>query len=541
MMPGSGCSLCIREWVRKVAEATPGVDRYTMREAQATLRSAYTRDKRDAWDKENERESQADILLGLTEDFEYFRSGPANDGYVRMVIGDHREVWRVDAKSPKVREVLTHRFLARSDRAPGREALNTVIDTVTAKCSMAAKTDVFVRFARGRNGIFLDLCDDQWRAVEVTRDGWNVTENPPVLFRRPSGAQALPVPTHDGTLEDLRPLLNAGDDAQWFLMLAWLIGTFLPDGAFVHLVLEGEQGSAKSTTARVLQSLVDPSDAGLSAPPKDETDATVSALHAGILAYDNLSGCRAEIADVFCRFSTGQGYKTRTFYENLGVTIASVKLPILLNGIDSTVMRGDLLERSIILRLPRITQRRTEQEIWSRFASIHPHVLGALLNTVSVGLRNLPETVLTDAPRMSDFATFIVASEPALPWKPGQFIDAYKRKLDGANRDLAESDQVASAVLEWSDQFLKKPGSAVVTTAKDFLIQLNGMTEDVAKDLRHWPQNPESLAHRLIRLAPVLRAQGIEVRRLPRTGKARSRWEISRHGPQRLLEMTEAA
>ena len=95
--------LTMRDWVAKANEATPGQDRYTMREADATLRSAYKRDARDPWD-EPEKESHADILLKLTEDFEYFKSGPANDAYVRMVVGDHREVWKVDAKSPKVRK-----------------------------------------------------------------------------------------------------------------------------------------------------------------------------------------------------------------------------------------------------------------------------------------------------------------------------------------------------------------------------------------------------------------------------------------------------
>jgi hypothetical protein len=225
--------------------------------------------------------------------------------------------------------------------------------------------------------------------------------------------------------------LNADDDAPWLLMIGWLVGVFLPEGAFSHMVLEGEQGSAKSTTARLLQSLLDPSVAALSAPPKDETDATVSALNAGILAYDNLSGCKANISDVFCRFSTGQGYKTRTFYENLGITVAAVKLPLLLNGIDATVMRGDLLELSIILKLPRIRpeNRRTEQSIWADFAALHPGCLGVLLDAVSVGLANLPNTTLTDAPRTADFCTWVTACEKALPWKPGQFLVAYKARL----------------------------------------------------------------------------------------------------------------
>ena len=49
-----------------------------IKEAEASLRSAYKREARDPWD-EPEKESHADILLKLTDDFEYFKSGPAND------------------------------------------------------------------------------------------------------------------------------------------------------------------------------------------------------------------------------------------------------------------------------------------------------------------------------------------------------------------------------------------------------------------------------------------------------------------------------
>jgi hypothetical protein len=79
------------------------------------------------------------------------------------------------------------------------------------------------------------------------------------------------------------------------------------------------------------------------------------------------------------------------------------------------------------------------------------------------------------------------------------------------------------------------PGTGQLVTAKDLLIALNEITHEWPKDLRHWPLSPEALAHRLVRLAPVLRAQGIEVRKWPRTNKARSRWEIWRDAPQGYL------
>jgi hypothetical protein len=438
--------------------------------------------------------------------------------------------------------VLTHRFLADKGRAPKRDALNTAVDTVVAKCGLAPKVDVHVRFARSRDAVWLDMCDDQWRAIEVTAGGWRVVQDPPILFRRGAGARALPVPVKGGSLEPLRNLVNAGDDAQWCLLLAWLVGTCMPQGAFSHLALHGEQGSAKSTTALLLQSMLDPSDAGLNSPPKDEVDATVAALHAGILAYDNLSGCRAELADVFCRFSTGQGYRTRTLYQNLDVTVASVKIPIVLNGIDSTTMRGDLLERCITLRLPRIDpkDRLTEVGVWDTFAHVHPACLGALLDAVSTGLRNLPQVVLTDAPRMSDFCRWVVACEPALPWPEGRFIAVYQSKLTEANSDSADADSTASAILDWA-QYRLKPGKSIELSAKDLLLQLNEVTRDTPKDFRHWPASPEALAHRLPRLAPLLRAQGVEIRRLPRTKNARSRWGLSRPGPVLSLFSSNAA
>jgi len=80
-----------------------------------------------------------------------------------------------------------------------------------------------------------------------------------------------------------------------------------------------------------------------------------------------------------------------------------------------------------------------------------------------------------------------------------------------------------------------KHGTAIETTAKDLLIQLNEVTRESPKDMRHWPSDAQSLAYRLVRLAPVLMAQGLEVRRLKRTKKVRSRWEVFRPGPQALL------
>jgi hypothetical protein len=285
--------------------------------------------------------------------------------------------------------------------------------------------------------------------------------------------------------------------------------------------------------------MLDPSDAGLSAPPKNEEDATISALNAGLLAYDNLSGCRAEISDVLCRFSTGQGFKTRTLYTNTDLTVVTVKIPVLLNGIEATVMRPDLLERSIKLRLPFIPakKRQTEVDIWRAFSAVHPSCLGALLDAVSCGLRYLDTTRISDSPRMADFCRWVVACEASLPWAPGDFMKVYSAMQNDAASSLAENDSLASALVEWAEPI--KPGTGYAITARNLLLALNSLVQDYPKDVRHWPSSPEALAHRLPRLAPTLRAHGVEVTRLQRTANGRP-WEFWRGQRQLSLHLAQS-
>jgi hypothetical protein len=106
---------------------------------------------------------------------------------------------------------------------------------------------------------------------------------------------------------------------------------------------------------------------------------------------------------------------------------AQAKADVILNGIPSLAARPDLAGRSIVLTLPPIadSQRRTEAEFWAEFNQRAPCILGALLDAVSAGLRNLPTTRLSYRPRIADFAQWAVAAAPACGWRAQDFLDAY--------------------------------------------------------------------------------------------------------------------
>src|SRR5690606_13531964 len=103
-----------------------------------------------------------------------------------------------------------------------------------------------------------------------------------------------------GTLDGLRKLVNA-DDLQWRLLVGWLVSALLPDIPHPILALFGEQGTAKSTTTKLLMLLVDPSPGPLRSPPRDVRQWAVTANASWTVALDNVSDVPAWLSDLLCK------------------------------------------------------------------------------------------------------------------------------------------------------------------------------------------------------------------------------------------------
>src|SRR5262249_29952671 len=211
--------------------------------------------------KKEKQPSQATLLVTLAGPVELFHAADG-EAYATIEIDDHHETHRMKAKS--FRRWLCRQFHALTNRTPGAPALQDALAVLEGRAAYdSPERAVAVRLAAHGNSIFLDLANREWQAVEITAAGWRVVSNPPVKFVRPRGVLALPAPVAGGTVENLREFVNVGTEDDWRLLLAWLLAAMRPQGPYPVLVLHGEQGSAKSTTARVLRALVDPNAAAL--------------------------------------------------------------------------------------------------------------------------------------------------------------------------------------------------------------------------------------------------------------------------------------
>jgi hypothetical protein len=133
-------------------------------------------------------------------------------------------------------------------------------------------------------------------------------------------------------------------------------------------------------------------------------------------------------------------------------------------------------------------------------------ILGALLTAVSEAMRNLPSIHLPKLPRMADFALWATAGEPAMGLNRGAFMAAYNANRAVANESALESSPVAKAILDmmaatawWSN------------TASELLSELERLADEKTVKLRTWPKTARALSGIVKRLAPNMRAAGIDV------------------------------
>jgi hypothetical protein len=459
---------------------------------------------------------QADVLVGIAESAELFHA-PDSAGFADVEINNHRETWSLRSKG--FRRWLARRFFEDTSGAPNSDAMQSALNVVEAKAHFdAPEREVHVRVGRLNGRIYLDLCDKEWRAVEIDSGGWRVISRPPVRFRRAAGMRALPTPSAGGSAHSLRRFLNVQSDSDFVLVIAWLVATLRGCGPYPLLALAGEQGSAKSTFSQVLRALTDPNTAPLRSLPREERDLFIAANNGHVLAFDNISGVPAWLSDALCRISTGGGFSVRQLYTDQDESLFDAMRPIILNGIDDVVTRPDLADRAIILSLAPIPEgaRRAEAEIMAAFEADRPRILGALLDAVAQGLERLPRIRLERLPRLADFALWATACETAL-WQPGTFRAAYYGNLEEALENVIEADCVAVAVRLLMETRLEWTGKA--SALLPALAELAG--ERAAKS-RDWPTNPRALSSRLTRTATVLRKIGISIVR-ERIGKTRDR------------------
>lgn len=467
--------------------------------------------------------SQADRLVALIDPTGLFHS-PRKDVYVNLQMDGHQETYPLADKHFK--SYLSFLFYQKEDKIPNSQALHDALQVLEGIGRYREKEKmVYTRVGQDSDGTcYLDLVNEKWECVAVTPSGWEVKPigEVPCQFVRHTEMRPLPTPQTPGFIETLRCFLNVDDD-NWTLIVAWIVGALSPQGPYPILVLEGEQGSAKTMTGKLLRMLIDPAEALLPALPREQHDFMIAAERAWVIGYDNLSRIPEYWSDTFCRIATGGGIAVRELYSDRGLVTFSIMRPQVLTGIENLAARPDLQDRSLIVTLQQIPEnkRLKEKVIYADFEKVRGEILAGFLDAWCAVLRGVDKVRMDRLPRMADFAGRVLAAENegALPWQPGSFIDTYALNREEAIQINLEASLVCVAVQKFMEAQIVDEWTG---TATELLERLKTIMGEGVEKKKQWPKDGAGLSGQLRRHAAVLRqAAGIEWER-QRGKKARS-------------------
>jgi hypothetical protein len=472
------------------------------------------------------RKSQATRLIEFAKNAELFHAEDGR-GFATYQVGTHQETWPIH-KCAAFKDWIKNQYYQEAQHGASSAAWQDAYATIDAlaRYDKGSQTrPVHMRMANYDGRIYIDMCDPEWRAIEITAEGWSVVSQPPVRFIRNRGMKALPVPVH-GELATLFNYLNVVPSERC-LVQAWLIAALRPTGPYPILILQGKQGTCKSTAARVLRSLVDPSRAPLRSAPRKEQDLMIAANNSWFIALDNLSGLSTWLSDSLCQIATGAGFSTRELWSDTDEILIDAQRPIILNGIDDLAARQDLIDRSITINLQPIREdkRKPESEFWPEFNKDKPAILGALLDRVSVALRESPNLRPPHLSRMADFEVWASASLPLDEREA--FVEAFKLNRKYLVELGLEGSPVGEALRVWLDE-----AKHIESTSTDLLTSSNSRVSELTGMSRAWPKSPRGLSGEIHRLAPALRSVGVVVKFAREPGSGRRILDIRKSPSQ---------
>lgn len=432
-----------------------------------------------------------------------------DDGEAYAIIehDTHREVWPVDSSTFK--QWVSMAVFKSTKRAPRAAAMQDALATIHGLALHdGEKQAVHLRSASDDNGgYWLDVADDQWRAIHITSQGWQVIEQPSVLFRRTKNTRPIPLPAQNGAIDDLLMLVNI-DPQDKYLLVSVMLDWLRPDTAYPIVELIGDQGSGKSTTADRIRRFIDPNAVNLRSAPKSTEDIFVGARNNHMVCLNNLSRLTDEAQDALCNLATGGGFASRKLYTNDEETTYETKRPALLNGINAVATRPDLVSRVVRLTCPPLDgngRRMDDRELEQVFTDKAPRALSFLLETMVAALAYLPQVKLTDEPRLLDYAKLGVSIGQVLDPVNGasQFEARYKQQREDAAVAVLDGMPVILALLGYLAEHSWFNG-----TYQQLLLNLESMTRSTDAG---WPRSARGLSEAIGRAKPTLTLLGWRV------------------------------
>lgn len=270
------------------------------------------------------------------------------------------------------------------------------------------------------------------------------------------------------------------------------------------LVLTGEKGAGKSMTLRKLEKLIDPKSSDLGGIPKGSDGLEIRLSNSYFVTFDNLSSISRRVSDVLAVSATGGSTTKRALYKNTDEIILDIKAVVAINGVSLVAKESDLLDRSLIITLKRISPDAvvTEEELWDGFERDRPKILGCCFKILASALSDSGEIRTQEKIRMADFHVACIRVGRVLGIPEDEISEILWENQKNINKYTLDEDTVALCIIELM-QDRKEYTNSVSGLLCDLLeiVSENGMPSTVI------PRTPNHLSTRLNKVKSNLQSE----------------------------------
>jgi hypothetical protein len=434
--------------------------------------------------------AQQKYILGVSDEGEPFGADRARP-HLAMLLRGGRAGLRAD---------LAARYFAETGAAAGGQALTD--STLILEGMAAARTPerLHLRVAGHEGAVYIDTGRPDAPVIRISQGQWTLTTTAPVRFLRTKLTGAMPLPPSGGDVARLWDFINVAIEDRPVLLAVLIAALIQCDVPHPVLALFAEQGSAKSTTTRMLVDLIDPSPVPLRQAPRDPDSWITAASGSWVVALDNLSAIPPWLSDSLCRAATGDGSVKRALYTDADLAVLKFRRCVIVNGIDVGAVRPDLAERLATVELRRIDRHHRQPEATLRieWQEALPGILGGLLDLAAAVHQRLETITIDESPRMADYGRTLAAVDEVLA-------------TDGLSRYLSRADQLSEDSLS-ADPFIERlrlhTREPLVGKSGGDLLAMTTPVGDHWRRPKEWPRNGRDVTAILRRHAPALRSLG---------------------------------
>jgi hypothetical protein len=234
----------------------------------------------------------------------------------------------------------------------------------------------------------------------------------------------------------------------------------------------------------------------------------VAAQNSHVLFYDNIRGIVKNIMDLMCGATTGTASASRQLFTDDGISIMFLHVSMVLNGIYDFVTESDLVQRSLILNLQQMDEKKrlSEKALLSDLDADLPEIMMGLFQRIADILKVLPEAKVSRPERMIDFCQWLAASELVDGVEAGTYQALYSETLEVAQLSSLLDNDFAAGIYKFAiklDRHWKGTPTELFRVLSE-VTSIHGF-----RPSGDWPKSVESMSKRLKTLLPALNTQGI--------------------------------